>query len=478
MYLVYLLSQYLGADYDIISAMSLSGILLLVEYPIRLMEGGFQISYLSIFIIGGILPRVQDIIQKKNHGDDAMKSRPSGGKKSFVAMARQTLLSGLVIGCVTAPFLMRLFYEWSPLSLVLNLILLPCMVPLMMSAVCGGLAGLFAMEAGRICLLPAQGILMVFHRTFDMTDRLPLKIWVTGCPAIWQLFIIYSLMIIIFYLLLYPDLIKVLSILFALILLLVYEQTGSVSLLSQTRESGLKIDMLDVGQGECNLIRTADRKTVMIDGGSSSRDNIGRDVIIPALKYYGVKRIDYLLATHMDLDHISGLTELFARGFPVRHVLIADAGRNDPAWTSFYKLALKSGCHVSLISRGDRISFGRMTLSCLHPHSGYEPEDRNDSSVVLALAWRQFDMLFTGDLGPEGEKDLISYLEGISGNSRLGKRLKSPRRKLDVLKVAHHGSAYSTSREFLAKYPGIRAALISAGKIIIMATPTGPSLNA
>lgn len=469
MYLVYLLAQYIGADYDIISAMSLSGILLLTEYPKRLLEGGFQISYLSILTIGAILPAAQELFEcrKLENAHNSVSTRKmqggsisskSGGFRSHI---RQAVFSGLIIGCVMAPVLMRIFYEWSPISLILNLVLLPCMEPLMISAVCGGLAGLVLVPVGKVCLLPAQGILLLFQRIFGMTDRLPGKILITGCPAVWQLFVIYVMMTIIFFLLLYPDVIRVLSIVLLLILFITYEQAGSVSMLTTIQEAGLKIDMLDVGQGECILIRTPDRKTILIDGGSSSRDHIGRDVIIPVLKYYGVRRIDYLVVTHLDTDHTSGLTELFVRGFPVSQVLLPDAGRNDPAWIAFYNMAVSCKSHVSRISRGDQVRLGQIILNCLHPESGYEPEDRNDGSIVICLIWRQFDMLFTGDLGPEGEKNLLSFMKKEEKKTH---RLNTKHRRLDVLKIPHHGSRYSTSEALLGYYPDIQAALISAGR--------------
>ena len=137
--------------------------------------------------------------------------------------------------------------------------------------------------------------------------------------------------------------------------------------------------------------------------------------------------------------------------------------------------ARKAANQVIRISRGHNLTLGGVHLRCLHPGKGYETEDRNDLSLVLALSYRSFDMLFTGDLGEEGEKCLAAYLKGKTLKSRadngehrkkgdLYGKLPDITGDLEVLKVAHHGSRYSTGENFLSLYPRIRAAMISAGR--------------
>ena len=471
MYLVYLLAQLLGADYDIISAMSLSGILLLAEYPARLLEGGFQISYLSVFAIGFVLPLTQsykekrtNTLKKRSGMESVSRSEKRTVKKPVRISERllEAVFSGLIISGVTAPLLMRLFFEWTPLSILLNLFLLPCMVPLMLSAVCGGLAGLVQSAAGKLFLFPAGSLLGLMQTILKYSLSLPGKRMITGCPGYLQLTGIWLLEILVFFVLLYRRLLHALAVFLILVTVGICECKGSVSLLCAMKDNGLQVDMLDVGQGECILIRTPSRKTILIDGGSSSRDKVGRYVIIPALKYYGVKQVNYMLVTHMDEDHNSGLKELFMDQYPVENLLVTDAGKEDPSWQSFCHTAAGAGCEVTRVSRGDTLLLGEVTLTCLHPQAGYQPEERNDNSMVMNLSYRSFDMLFTGDLGEEGERKLVSYVrQKAKGKNKAGKGSGT---SIDVLKVAHHGSRYSTGESFLSLYPGIQAALISAGR--------------
>src|SRR5699024_9292309 len=87
----------------------------------------------------------------------------------------------------------------------------------------------------------------------------------------------------------------------------------------------LRVTMLDVGQGDSILLQLSGGENVLIDGGSTSRQAVGQYVIAPALRYYGIAEIDYVVATHMDADHISGIEELFAMGYPIRRVLLPAA---------------------------------------------------------------------------------------------------------------------------------------------------------
>ena len=81
--------------------------------------------------------------------------------------------------------------------------------------------------------------------------------------------------------------------------------------------------MLDVGQGDSILLQLPGGESVLIDGGSTSRSGVGQYVITPALQYYGIAEIDYVVATHMDADHVSGIEELIETGYPVRYLLLS-----------------------------------------------------------------------------------------------------------------------------------------------------------
>ena len=118
------------------------------------------------------------------------------------------------------------------------------------------------------------------------------------------------------------------------------------------------------------------------------------------------------------------------------------------------KTAEQNDISVIYISRGQKLQRGELTITCLHPQKGYKAEDANAYSIVLELVYGDFSALFTGDLEGEGEQSFLEYQR---------KRGNQGKEKLTVLKVAHHGSKYSTPKELLEMLnPDI--AVISAGE--------------
>ena len=82
--------------------------------------------------------------------------------------------------------------------------------------------------------------------------------------------------------------------------------------------------MLDVGQGECIFIKMPTGESMLIDVGSTSKKNIAEYTLVPALKYYGTDHLDYVIITHTDEDHISGIRELFEQNYPIKHIVLPD----------------------------------------------------------------------------------------------------------------------------------------------------------
>ncbi|MCD8019119.1 MAG: MBL fold metallo-hydrolase, partial [Clostridiales bacterium] len=296
--------------------------------------------------------------------------------------------------------------------------------------------------AGLLCL-PARGILSLFQLLFANVQQLPGALLVTGCPTIFQMLLVYcaeGMFLYCWYHRLWRKFFN--GTIFTAALFFCFHP-----------ENALRIVMLDVGQGDGIYIRTAGGESMLIDGGSSSRTGVGQYVIEPALKYYGESRLDYIIVTHGDTDHISGIQELFEMGYPVVHLLLQTGQEDDEALQLLAALAAQAGTEVSYVGRGDQIVFPEMTMTCLHPFSDFFTDDRNAASLVFHLSYDTFDALFTGDLEETGEEALCQRL---SENTLFSG-------ELELLKVAHHGSRYSTSEEFLSLTEP-EMALVSAGR--------------
>lgn len=197
---------------------------------------------------------------------------------------------------------------------------------------------------------------------------------------------------------------------------------------------GFELDMLDVGQGDAEFIRTEEGYTVFIDGGSSDVGRVGEYRILPFLKAKGVRSIDYWFVSHADNDHISGLLEVLMCGYPVRHMVFYQDILQDDAFMELLALAKASGSDIIYMKKGNILHLGEASFAALSPE--YASGDRNKDSLVLWFEEDGFSALFTGDIGKDEERKLLT-------DRRFG--------QAEFYKAAHHGSNGSNSSEFLEK---------------------------
>jgi competence protein ComEC len=234
--------------------------------------------------------------------------------------------------------------------------------------------------------------------------------------------------------------------------------------LSAPRADGrLRVDFLDVGQGDAALLTMPDGSTLLVDGGGRpnfgargddtetvrfERDarGIGDAVVSEFLWSRGLDRVDYLLATHAHADHIDGLKDV-ARNFRVRAALV---GRTPPGAVEYAEFAAAmraASVPVRLVARGDALRFGAVTVEVLYPppapaSSTNDGEANagalasgNDDSVVLRVRYGTRCFLLTGDIERGTEQSLIAAGDDL---------------RCDVVKVAHHGSRTSSTAPFVA----------------------------
>lgn len=218
----------------------------------------------------------------------------------------------------------------------------------------------------------------------------------------------------------------------------------------------VRVVFLDVGQGDSTVIETPDGKVVVVDGGgipaTHERDGAdpGHRVLIPYLRHRGISRIDVLIATHPDEDHVQGLAAL-ASHFPINHAFLG--GRFlDGAAGRLRRTLTKRRIPVGSLRRGQTIVLERdIRLDVLHPGESSVPRSRspdNDHGIVLRLQAGASSALLTGDIEDAAEKQLLD------SNVRVDAQL---------LKVAHHGSRGSTGERWIARVRP-RWAVISSGR--------------
>jgi competence protein ComEC len=246
--------------------------------------------------------------------------------------------------------------------------------------------------------------------------------------------------------------------------------------LSAVRPDGkLHVDFLDVGQGDSALVTMPDGTTLLVDGGGrpsinqgSAEDgegehaferdtrSIGEGVVSQYLWSRGLDRVDYVIATHADADHIDGLNDV-VRNFKVRGAIVARTPVDDAEYLRFAATMKEAGVPVNKIGAGDMLRFGDVSAQVLWPPASEDDHaaSRNNDSVMLLIRYGDKSLLLTGDIEKEGEAAVLS--EGIV--------LKS-----DVVKVAHHGSKTSSIEAFVAAArPSL--AIISVGRTSMFGHP-------
>jgi competence protein ComEC len=220
--------------------------------------------------------------------------------------------------------------------------------------------------------------------------------------------------------------------------------------LSRGRRDGrLHIDFLDVGQGDSALVTMPDGTTLLVDAGGDTIDStrrIGETVVSEYLWWRGLSRIDYVVATHADADHIDGLNDVL-KNFTVRSALIARRPADDPEFAKFSQTLARTSTHSEAIEAGDVIQFGDVAVSVLWPLAGGDTYKNNDS-VVLRIEYGERAILLTGDIEQAAERSLLASQQALHA---------------DVIKVPHHGSKTSSTEDFVvATKP--QFAIISVGR--------------
>ena len=446
MFILKLIGEILGRKYDYITAISLSALILLADNPFIIINSGFQMSFCAMITITIIWPKVVYLINIK----------------SKIA---NSIVFSLCIGIFMNPVIAYNYFQLPTYSFMLNIIVVPLLGIVVISAIAGSGMGFLSILMGKTALTPGCLILEVYTFLCENVLKIPGAVIVVGKPTI-KIIVLYYI-VIVFSLFCFTlvrknyekdcnikEMIdengkKVIS---SQIILKKQRKFDfkirlaviGISILSgffiyYTPSKGLDIQFMDVGQGDGIFIKADDGTTITIDGGSSDVKNVAKYRMIPCIKASGTGVIDYAVITHADKDHISGIEEILnmntENGLTIRNLVMPHVSYEDEAYDELLTAAKTKGIQVLYIKEGDTMKLGKVEIKCIHPDGKYISDSRNDYSTVLSLKYENFSALFTGDIPAEIEKSIINKIDN----------------NYTILKVAHHGSKYSSDMEFLKK---------------------------
>ena len=228
----------------------------------------------------------------------------------------------------------------------------------------------------------------------------------------------------------------------------------------------LELNLVQVKKSLQIFVEFPNGKTLIMDGGGFYKNSldVGKTVIAPFLWNQGIDRIDYMVATHSDNDHIRGLDSVLDL-FPVKTFLTFGGNFSGYRFKRLEAKAEEKQAELVPFSTHKPIAIGETKLTRLHPSQNSVIEDDrrvdNDLSLVTKLEYKNFSMLFTGDISEKVEQKLVQA---------------HPELKVDVLKGPHHGSRFSNSESLIAATQP-QAVVFSSGYLNRMKHPHRDTLD-
>ena len=437
-----LCSKLFGRTYDMKVATAVAATCLIAGNPAFLISAGFVLSFMAILALLFFYP-----FMKATFGLSEQRCQITWLRKFWDAF-----LVTFSITFFLLPVQTYYYYEIYPYSMFLNLIVLPLFTIVLYLGFAGGLVGMYLPFLGKFLLFPCKVIFVFYQWLCKGTEVFAGNRVIIGKPSIVQVLIFYVFVMAVVYL---GTVIgkkkkeKEKSFKSYRIFVIVVCFTACVVLCWRVRWN-TQVVFLDVGQGDCCVIKEKGGMNLLIDGGSSDVSSCGEYRLIPYLKAQGIERIDYAFLSHLDGDHYSAILEAILSqkesGIEIQNLVLSAYGKVGEKYAEFVEQVEGTGCQVVYINPGDTLTVGddedeALILQCLFPYGDEGFVDTNEQSMILYGQVGDFDMLFTGDIGSGTETTFLNYLAKSSSKNLI--------QNIDLLKVAHHGSSGSTSEEFL-----------------------------
>jgi len=434
----YYLSKFINRPQKPLNVIALAGIVILSVQPEQLLLPGFQYSFSAVFgLIYGT--------EKLNHLFPFFKF--DGHISAFLNTYVRTPFVGS-LSAILATFPLTWYYFGSIQSgaIVANLFIIPYIALILFLSILFVCFSWFP-------LFPVAGIAILIDFLIDIMIKsisgfaqLPFIQVQTGHPQILYLALAVVMIFLLFN-------IRYSSARLGLIGVLII--AAALIFSSQFIPGKLKLTFINVGQGDATLLQFPNKKTALIDAGNKGFGfDAGERYVDPVLKYYGLQKIDYLIASHPHSDHIGGF-EFILNNYSVDTLVLNAFHMDSKLYKSIIKLAVEKKVFIKNSSAGDMIHADQCTrLYVLHPTKPFEygeansGEKINNSSLVIKLVYGKSSILLNGDAETGAEQAMLKYGSFLD---------------CDLLKVGHHGSRTSSSDFFLDQAKPEQA-VISVGR--------------
>lgn len=408
---------------DVYTNISVAALITLIFNPYSLLDLGFQLSYGGTI---GIIIFIKRIQEKKSNS-------------KVINYIKQMALVSIYANIIIIPIMMYHFNTVSFTFIISNIMASPILGIIVITGFLFIIASITVKPLTRLIAIFIKPILSILIKISQICSKLPFSNILVVTPYMFNVISYYA---IILYCIKSKKNNKCKIIICLLIVLIL------INFIIYIFPQKLRIFFIDVGQGDSTLIITPDKKTVLIDGGGSDSFDVGEKVLLPYLLDRRILKVDYVLISHFDTDHATGVAQILGK-IDVSSIILTRQLEENDIYRHILSIAKEKKIKLIYVKEGDVLKIGGIKISIIHPENKLMINNpMNNNSIVCKVEYNSFSMLLTGDIEMEAEELILR---------------KNINLKADVLKVAHHGSKTSTTGEFL-KAINPKVALIGVGK--------------
>ena len=442
-----ILASMLHKKAHVLTSISISLLIILIINPYFILDIGLQLSYGGTIGIVLIYPILKKHKNKKEDKSRKVKKIIYKIKDKIIDTILITISANLII----FPIVLFHYNTMSFTFIISNLLISPIIGIIIILGFISVFVSYIISPISKIMFFVLQMFLNLLIQIAHFCAELPLSKVYFPTPKIYVIILYYLFLT---YIILVKNKIiaakKINKKIFISFMIIVIILNLILNFIPKT----FTISFIDVGQGDSMLVSTPKGKNILIDGGGSRDEaafDVGRQTLIPYLLNKGITKLDYILISHFDSDHVGGILSVLEE-LKVEKVIICKQEENEN-YKKFKEIIKNKKIKVYIVKKGDKLKIEEnISLNILWPKDERIKENAiNNNSIVAKLNYQNFSILLTGDIEKVAENEILKEYK----NSNI--------LNANILKVAHHGSKSSSITEFLEKVKP-QIALIGVGE--------------